>query len=420
MGLALIGNPELLFLDEPTTGFDPAARHHAWDVIAGLRELGKTVFLTTHYMDEAEALADRVAVIVDGTIVGRGIAARARRARSRACRHLVSIYRTESPLDELPVAPDDELQVAGTRVRAADRATDRRARGAQPLGRRARTRARRARGASADPRGRLPAPHRRPMNDVGLTLTQLRYDQKIFWRNPMSVFFTVVQPLIFLVIFVSVFGNDTTTVAGHEIKRSTYYVPGILTLAIVTATFFNLTISLTRTRESGVLKRIRSTPLPPWCFLASRVGTSLVVAVLVVALLAGIGRVAYGVSLPTNALPGVLLALVAGVAAFACLAFAVTAFVPSVDAAAPIVNVIVLPLLFISGIFIPNDELPAGMQQVADIFPIKHLFNALLTGFDPATQGSGVSPDDLAVIAAWGLFGLVIALRFFRWTPKAT
>jgi ABC-2 type transport system ATP-binding protein len=72
VGLALIGNPALLFLDEPTTGFEPSARHYAWDVIAGLRELGKTVFLTTHYMDEAEALADRVAVIVHGLIVAEG------------------------------------------------------------------------------------------------------------------------------------------------------------------------------------------------------------------------------------------------------------------------------------------------------------------------------------------------------------
>ena len=64
MALALIGDPELLFLDEPTTGFDPSARRHAWEVIANLRDLGKTVFLTTHYMDEAQALADRAAIIV--------------------------------------------------------------------------------------------------------------------------------------------------------------------------------------------------------------------------------------------------------------------------------------------------------------------------------------------------------------------
>lgn len=72
VALALIGDPELLFLDEPTTGFDPGARRDAWTMIAGLRELGKTVFLTTHYMDEAEAIADRAAVIVDGRIVAEG------------------------------------------------------------------------------------------------------------------------------------------------------------------------------------------------------------------------------------------------------------------------------------------------------------------------------------------------------------
>jgi ABC-2 type transport system ATP-binding protein len=72
VGLALIGDPELVFLDEPTTGFDPSARHHAWEVIANLRELGKTVFLTTHYMEEAQALADRVAVIAAGSIVSEG------------------------------------------------------------------------------------------------------------------------------------------------------------------------------------------------------------------------------------------------------------------------------------------------------------------------------------------------------------
>jgi ABC-2 type transport system ATP-binding protein len=72
VGMALVGDPELLFLDEPTTGFDPGARRQAWETIAGLRELGKTVFLTTHYMDEAQRLADRVAILADGEVVARG------------------------------------------------------------------------------------------------------------------------------------------------------------------------------------------------------------------------------------------------------------------------------------------------------------------------------------------------------------
>jgi ABC-2 type transport system ATP-binding protein len=75
VALALIGDPELIFLDEPTTGFDPAARKSAWEVIAGLRDLGKTIFLTTHYMEEAEYLADRIAVLAAGRIVAEGTAA---------------------------------------------------------------------------------------------------------------------------------------------------------------------------------------------------------------------------------------------------------------------------------------------------------------------------------------------------------
>jgi ABC-2 type transport system ATP-binding protein len=72
VGMALVGDPELLFLDEPTTGFDPQARRQAWEAIAGLRQLGKTVFLTTHYMEEAQRLADRVAIIAGGEVVARG------------------------------------------------------------------------------------------------------------------------------------------------------------------------------------------------------------------------------------------------------------------------------------------------------------------------------------------------------------
>jgi hypothetical protein len=95
------------------------------------------------------------------------------------------------------------------------------------------------------------------MSDTALALTQLRYDQKSFWRNPQYVFFTVVQPIIFLFIFVTVFGNKTTLVDGHLIERSTYYVPAILTLAIMSATIFNLFNALLRefdpaTRGAGL------------------------------------------------------------------------------------------------------------------------------------------------------------------------
>jgi ABC-2 type transport system permease protein len=255
------------------------------------------------------------------------------------------------------------------------------------------------------------------MSDAVLTLRQMRYDQKSFWRNPQYVFFTVIQPVIFLFIFVSVFGNKTTFVSGHLIKRSTYYVPAIITLAIMSATFFNLTISLSRLREQGILKRVRSTPLPPGIFLAGRIGTSITVSLLLVVLLLAIGKLLYGVSIPTHTLASEALTVLVGAAALSCLAFAVTAFVPSEDAAAPIANLIMLPLLFISGIFIPNSEIPAGMQDVANVFPVKHLFESLLRVFDATTTGSGLALGHLAIIAAWGVAGALVALWRFRWTP---
>ena len=82
--LALVGDPELIFLDEPTIGFDPAARRAAWDVVRALRDLGKTVLLTTHYLDEAQALADRVAIVKDGAILAEGAPGELRRRRRRA------------------------------------------------------------------------------------------------------------------------------------------------------------------------------------------------------------------------------------------------------------------------------------------------------------------------------------------------
>ena len=256
------------------------------------------------------------------------------------------------------------------------------------------------------------------MSAAVLTLRQLRYDQKSFWRNPQYVFFTVIQPLIFLFIFVSVFGNKTTPVAGHLIKRSTYYVPAITTLAIMSATFFNLTISLSRLREQGILKRIRSTPLPPQVFLAGRIGTSITVALLLVVLLLALGSTVYGVTIPSHTLlAGVVTVLVAATS-LSCLAFAVTAFVPSEDAAAPIANVIMLPLMFISGIFIPSSEIPASMQDVANVFPVKHIFESLLRVFDPGTSGAGFAWGHLAVIALWGCAGAAVAMWRVRWTPS--
>jgi ABC-2 type transport system permease protein len=257
------------------------------------------------------------------------------------------------------------------------------------------------------------------MNEPALLWHQYRYDQKQFWREPATVFFTVVLPLIFLFIFVSIFGNDTNQINGHAIKGSTYYVPGILALAMVSATIVNLAITFTILREKGLLKRVRSTPLPPWVYLAGRVLTAIVVTVLLVVAVTLLGRLVYGVTLPSHTLPGLVLTVLIGTAACCALGFALTAAIPSEAAAPAITNAVILPLYFFSGIFIPNDQLPRGMRLIGDVFPVKHLFQALLTAFDPTTRGSGIAFGHLGVLAAWGAVGGIVAVRTFRWTPTS-
>jgi ABC-2 type transport system permease protein len=251
---------------------------------------------------------------------------------------------------------------------------------------------------------------------MSLVLHQFRYDQKAFWRNPASVFFTVMFPVIVFVILAVVFNGDTVHVRGG-VDATTYYVPAIMTLSIISATMQTLAMTLVIAREDGRLKRGRGTPMPPWVFIAGRIGNCIVVALLMLALLATIGALLYGVTVPWERLPAILLTLVVGAAAFCCLGIALTAAIPSQDAAAPIVNALLLPLYFLSGVFIPEDQLPGGVIQFAGVFPIRHFFDAFFDAYVPA-GGSAVSWDNLAVVAAWGVAGLLLAVRFFRWTPR--
>ena len=255
------------------------------------------------------------------------------------------------------------------------------------------------------------------MTGPALALHQFRFDQRTFWRNPASVFFTVALPLIFLLIFATIFGNETIDELGG-IKTTTYYVPAIVTLGVVSATLQSLAVNLTVDRENGILKRSRGTPLPTWAFFAGRVGNSIVVSVLLLVAVTAIGRLVYGFEVPWERMPAVLVTLAVGAASFFCLWVALTAAIPSEDAAAPIANVAVLPLYFLSGVFIPETEIPDGVLAFADLFPIRHFFEAFFSAFDPTTVGAGFDWGSLGIVAAWGALGFVLALRYFRWTPR--
>jgi ABC-2 type transport system permease protein len=250
-----------------------------------------------------------------------------------------------------------------------------------------------------------------------LTLHQVRYDARSLLRNPPAVFFGVLMPVIFLLIFATVFGNDTIRARGG-IKTSTYYVPTIMALGIISTTLVNLAIGLVVARENRVLKRLRGTPVPTWVFIGGRVATACGLATLLTLVLLAVGKLLYGATLPGSSVPGVAVALFVGAAAFCVMGIAISAAIPNEDAAPAMINAVVLPLYFISGLFFDTKGAPDWLNSVADVFPIKHLSEALLEAFDPRTTGPGIAWGDLAVVAGWGVAGLVAALLFFRWTPK--
>jgi ABC-2 type transport system permease protein len=249
---------------------------------------------------------------------------------------------------------------------------------------------------------------------------QVRYENLAFWRNPASAFFTFAFPLLLLVLLTTLLGGDTSTLpTAVEVAASTYYTATILAFSVITACYTNTAMTVTFARDEGVLKRVRGTPLPGWAYLLGKVLLSVLVMVLLVVIVCAFGAVFYDLEVPTRSLPAFVCTLLVGAAAFAALGLAVTALIPNADAAPAIVNATVLPLLFVSGVFIPIDDAPGWIQAIGDVFPVKPFLEALFESFlPPADNEAGWSPGDLAVVALWGLAGLALASRFFSWEPR--
>lgn len=264
----------------------------------------------------------------------------------------------------------------------------------------------------ASPTPPTPAQNRPPLARLQ---SQVGFDLLVFRRNPAATFFTVVLPLIFLVIFTSIFGNDTM---ANGAKVATLYVPGILALAIISATAVNLAITMTTRRERGLLKRVRGTPIPPWIFVAAQGIAGFVISVIMTVIIIVVGRILFGVSLNASGVPSLIITLIIGAVSFAMIGLALTAIIPSEDAAPAVTNAVFLPLYFISDIFIAGEGVPGWIQTIAKVFPVRHLSHALQDSFDPFFEGTPWPWEHWFVIAVWGVIGAVVTLTGFRWTPR--
>ena len=243
------------------------------------------------------------------------------------------------------------------------------------------------------------------MSSAAALWRQLRFERRQFWRNPSAAFFNFLLPLILLFLVASVYAG--------ELDELELLIPGIAGMSIMATTFSALAFNVTSLRERGILKRVRGTPMPTPAYLGGLLGSTVVNAVLQVALIVVIGRLVYGIPWPRD--PLALCAFTAlGVSAFAALGVAFSHAIPNFDSAPAYVNVVFLPLILISGVFFPADSLPTVLASLAEALPLKHvidgLHGAIVTG-----GGLEASLLGLAVVGAWGLAGAVLAARFFRW-----
>lgn len=252
------------------------------------------------------------------------------------------------------------------------------------------------------------------MNTHRLLAQQVRLNQRAFWRNPESAFFNFAMPLGVLLIFGATTTNSTVPGRG-TVRVLTLFVPGILAFAVVVIAYGNLAATVALQRADGVLKRIRATPLNPTVYLGGQLISVVATALLISAATVALGAAAFGAAPRLNATPQLVVILAVGIACFAALGIAVSAAIPTADAAGAITNGTYLPLAMVSGMFSATLHLPRPVDIIISAFPLKALADGLRTAYDPGSQGLPIA--NLALLAAWTIAGVTLARRYFRWEP---
>lgn len=256
------------------------------------------------------------------------------------------------------------------------------------------------------------------MSDLALVWRAVRAENRIFWRTPIGAFFTLGLPLIMLVLFVALFGNDPIgDTAYGNVTTAQFYAPGLGVFAAASATYTNIAINLSMRRDDGILKRVRGTPIPPWIFLGGVVLSAVWIAVFATAVMVGLGMAAYGVELEVDKIPAMIVSFLAGTICFATLGVALSGVARTAAAAPAIANATILPMGFISNVFIPLEDPPAWLLWAGDILPLKPFAFAFTEAMSPFSEPPAFEWGRIAALVAWTAVGAAVAWRRFRWEP---
>jgi ABC-2 type transport system permease protein len=246
---------------------------------------------------------------------------------------------------------------------------------------------------------------------VRLFVHEIRTEQKLFWRNREAAFFTFFLPVIFFLVFASIYGNDKI----EGIRGAPFLQAGMIGYGVASTAFAGLAITMVIRRESGVLKRIRATPLPPTTYLAAVLVSTFITFLIEAIILIALGRLLFSVELPER--PGSLLVvLVIGAGSFAALGLGLTGLVKTAEGSSAVVNVFYLPMAIISGTFFSPEHYPGFLKAIADVLPLTY-FTRLTRNVMVLHHHWWSDLGSIWPVLLWGAIGLASAIRSFRWQP---
>ena len=253
---------------------------------------------------------------------------------------------------------------------------------------------------------------------LSLVVAQTRYQILLFVRSPVGMFFTLGLPVFMLVLFNSLFGEGTVETPSGSWSVQQFFTGGLAAFTAVSATYTNLVNVVPIRRDEGILKRWRSTPIPPGVYLAGWILSAVSIAVVGVLLQLTLGVVAYDLTIELSKVHAMVVTFVLGVSTFAALGLAISGLFPNADSAPAVANATILPLAFFSDVFIPLEDPPRWLEIVGNIFPLKPFVNAFQNTLNPLVDAPGFSWSKLAAVAAWGVAGALLATRTFTWEPS--
>jgi len=246
---------------------------------------------------------------------------------------------------------------------------------------------------------------------VSLFAHQVRADQLVFWRGRESAIFVFLFPVLLFLLLSTVYSGEYR---GQPLTD--YLVPSLITYGVANTAFGGLAIILVVRRELGILKRIRATPLPAPMYLAATLCSILLVFALQAAAIMGLGLLLYDWHLPSQ-WPSLFAAFLLGAVCFAGMGFGAASLIRSSEGASAVVNVVTLPMAFLSGGFGPTRDFPDVLQAIADVLPLTYLVDIVQ---EIVYEGNPIwdQPAAVGVLLAWGVAGTLIAMRYFAWEPR--